>query len=216
VGFCRLTGILSKSCQVNNVTNREKRRFIGQNRMPDWQEVDEEQLISRAKAGESDAFGELYERFVPPVYRFLYARLDDRQDAEDLAEEVFIRVWRSISSYQEQGVPFISYLFTVARHVLIDHYRSVGRKGRQESIDGRPLQDHHADPSEVAIANLENQEIRRVLDKLRDDYRMVLVLRFLSELSPEEVAQVMGRSTGAVRVLQYRALISLRNLLEGA
>jgi RNA polymerase sigma-70 factor (ECF subfamily) len=66
------------------------------------------------------------------------------------------------------------------------------------------------------MTHIDNQEVRQVLEKLRDDYRMVLVLRFLSELSPEEVAQVMGRSPGAVRVLQHRALISLRALLEGA
>ncbi len=184
--------------------------------MPDWQEIEDDQLIKEAQNGESEAFGELYERYLPPVFRFLYARLSDRQDAEDLAEEVFIRVWRSISSYQDQGVPFISYLFRVARNVVIDHYRILGRAGQQETIEGKILQDLHADPSEIVMTNLENQEIRRILDQLRDDYRMVLVLRFLSELSPEEVAQVMGRSAGAIRVMQHRALISLRNLLEGA
>ncbi|HEY5573520.1 MAG TPA: RNA polymerase sigma factor [Anaerolineales bacterium] len=184
--------------------------------MPDWQVVDDDQLIVRAQSGESDAFGELYERYLPPVFRFLYARLSDRQDAEDLAEEVFIRVWRSLSSYQDQGVPFVSYLFRVARNALIDHYRNMGRSGQPEPIEEKPLQALNADPSEIAMTNLENQEIRQILDQLRDDYRMVLVLRFLSELSPEEVAQVMGRSTGAVRVLQHRALISLRDLLEGA
>lgn len=184
--------------------------------MPQWHEVEDDQLIIKCQNGESDAFGELYQRYLTPVYRFIYARLNDRQDAEDLAEEVFIRVWRSIASYEDQGVPFISYLFRVARNAIIDHYRSTGRKGYQESIEGQSLPDLHADPSDIAMTNLENQEIRQILDQLRDDYRMVLVLRFLSELSPEEIAQVMGRSTGAVRVLQHRALISLRDLLEGA
>ncbi|HEX6303953.1 MAG TPA: RNA polymerase sigma factor [Anaerolineales bacterium] len=184
--------------------------------MPDWQEIEDDQLIIQCQEGETEAFGELYQRYLPPVYRFIYTRLSDRQDAEDLAEEVFIRVWRSIASYEDQGVPFISYLFSVARNAIIDHYRSTGRKGYQESIEGKVLQDLNADPSDIAMTNLENQEIRQILDQLRDDYRMVLVLRFLSELSPEEIAQVMGRSTGAVRVLQHRALISLRDLLEGA
>jgi RNA polymerase sigma-70 factor (ECF subfamily) len=184
--------------------------------MPDWQEIDDDQLIIKCQKGENEAFGELYQRYLPPVYRFIYARLSDRQDAEDLAEEVFIRVWRSIASYEDQGVPFISYLFRVARNAIIDHYRITGRKGYQESIEGKVLQDLDANPSDIAMTNLENQEIRQILDQLRDDYRMVLVLRFLSELSPEEIAQVMGRSAGAVRVLQHRALISLRDLLEGA
>lgn len=184
--------------------------------MPDWQEVADDQLIRSAQRGVDDAFGELYDRYLPPVFRFLYARLNNRQDAEDLAEEVFIRVWRSLDKYEDQGVPFISFLFKIARNVLIDHYRSMGRMAPQETIEGKSIQDHHADPSEIAMTHIDNQEVRQVLEKLRDDYRMVLVLRFLSELSPEEVAQVMGRSPGAVRVLQHRALISLRALLEGA
>ncbi len=184
--------------------------------MPGWQEVDDVQLIELVQNGEAEAFGELYERYVQTIFRFIYARLDDRQDAEDLTEEVFLRVWQALPDYREQGVPFLAFLFRIARNAVIDFYRTSGRSGYQESIDETPIHDLQADPGEVAIANLEHQEIRQILDTLRDDYRMVLVLRFLSELSPEETAQVMGRSIGAVRVLQHRALSALRNILEGS
>ena len=184
--------------------------------MPDWQDIDDVQLIVLAQDGEADAFGELYERYVQTIFRFVYVRLDDRRDAEDLTEEVFLRVWQSLPNYREQGVPFLAFLFRIARNAVIDFYRSSKSSGHQESIEDSLVQDLHSDPGEQAITNLEHQELRQVLDNMREDYRMVLVLRFLSELSPEETAQVMGRSTGAVRVLQHRALSALRNILEGS
>jgi RNA polymerase sigma-70 factor, ECF subfamily len=184
--------------------------------MPEWQDIDDVQLIVLAKDGEADAFGELYERYVQTIFRFVYVRLDDRRDAEDLTEEVFLRVWQSLPNYREQGVPFLAFLFRIARNAVIDFYRSSKSSAHQESIEDNPLQDLRSDPGEQAITNLEHQELRRILDTMREDYRMVLVLRFLSELSPEETAQVMGRSTGAVRVLQHRALSALRSILEGS
>ena len=84
--------------------------------MPDWQDIEDVQLIARAQDGEADAFGELYERYVQTIFRFVYVRLDDRRDAEDLTEEVFLRVWQSLPGYREQGVPFLAFLFRIARN----------------------------------------------------------------------------------------------------
>jgi RNA polymerase sigma-70 factor (ECF subfamily) len=86
---------------------------------------------------------------------------------------------------------------------------------RQVSIDNLSLHDHNPSPSETAILSFEREELHLTLEQLREDYRTVLVLRFLSELSPEETSQVMGRSPGAVRVLQHRALAALRTMLDG-
>lgn len=184
--------------------------------IPDWREADDAQLLQIAQNGETEAFGELYGRYAPTVFRFLYAHINDRMDAEDLTEEVFLRVWRRLSSYSEQGVPFLAFLFRIARNTLIDHYRRSGRSKSSMSLDdGKPLPDMDHDPGDLAMTNLQHQEIRRILGRLREDYRTVLVLRFLSDLSPEETAHVMGRSEGAVRILQHRALTALRNLLEG-
>jgi RNA polymerase sigma factor (sigma-70 family) len=86
-------------------------------------DLDDETLIRLVKEGDSDAAGELYERHLATVHRFLYARLDNRMDAEDYSEEVFIRVFNSLHNYNDRGTPFRAYLLTVARNVLIDHYR---------------------------------------------------------------------------------------------
>jgi RNA polymerase sigma-70 factor (ECF subfamily) len=184
--------------------------------MPGWQDLDDAQLVIAAKAGDPEAFGELYTRYAQVVFRFLSAHVNDRMDAEDLTEEVFMRVWRTLPSYQEQGVPFLAFLFRVARNALIDFYRRSARAGKHASLEANPLADIRSDPGDAAMANLEHQEIRGTLNLLRDDYRTVLVLRFLSDLSPEETAQVMERTEGAVRILQHRALAALRNLLEGS
>jgi RNA polymerase sigma-70 factor (ECF subfamily) len=165
--------------------------------VPNLSEVDDIQLLKNAQDGNAEAFGELYERYAQRVFRFLYAHLSNQQDAEDLTGEVFL-----------------AFLFRIARNALIDHYRRTGKPKQDVSIDDVLLQDQKPSPGDMVAANLEHQEIRETLDQLRDDYRTVLVLRFLSELSPDETAQVMGRSPGAVRVLQHRALASLRTLIE--
>lgn len=188
--------------------------FLGVKDMPAWQDSEEGELIEIAKGGEADAFGELYRRYAKIVFRFIYANLNDRFDAEDLTEEVFLRAWRSLSNYRQKGVPFLAYLFKIARNVLIDFYRRAGRSGGHMSIEEKQITDFNPDPSETAILNIEHQEVRQTLTQLREDYRTVLVLRFLSGLSPEETGQVMGRTPGAVRILQHRALSALRGLLE--
>jgi RNA polymerase sigma-70 factor (ECF subfamily) len=110
-------------------------------------------------------------------------------------------------------VPFAAYLFRIARNALIDFYRRSNRSSQPLALEEHTPVDFHPDPGEVAIANMEKQEIRELLAELRDDYRTVLLLRFLGDLSPEETAEVMGKSPGAVRVLQHRALSALRKLL---
>ncbi len=182
--------------------------------MPQWQELNDDQLIDRTQQGELGAFGVLYERHVQSVYRFLYVRMNDRLDAEDLTEEVFLRVWRSIDNYQTRGVPFLAFLFRVARNALIDHYRASSNRNQEVDLEESPLPDSGVDPSERVFTNLEHQRIKEVMDRLSDDYRDVLALRFFSGLSSGETAKVMDRSTGAVRVLQHRALNALRELLD--
>jgi len=177
-------------------------------------EIDDAQLLKQSQEGDPEAYGVLYERYAPRVFRYLYGHMSNRLDAEDLTEEVFLRVWRSISNYRDQGVPFLAYLFRIARNALIDHYRRNASTKQDASVEDIILRDQGPGPGEAVTSMLEHEKLRRTMGRLRDDYRTVLVLRFLGELSPEETAQVMGRSAGAVRVLQHRALLALRKLME--
>ncbi len=182
--------------------------------MQNWQEKDELLLLKAAKDGDHDAFGTLYGRYVTPVYRFLYAHLGNCMDAEDLTGEVFMRAWRSMGSYRQQGLPFSAFLFRIARNAVVDHYRKNRHNGSTDLEDLSYLPDKGNDPGTQAQLNLENAELRARLGQLREDYQSVLIARFISGLSPEETAAAMGKTTGAVRVLQHRALAALRKLLE--
>ena len=176
-------------------------------------ERDDATLVEEAKTGDADAFGQLYERYAADIYRFLYAHLADRLEAEDLTAEVFLRAWRYLPRYRERGFPFSSFLYRVARNMLIDHRRGLKR---QRQFQERNLPPSFADgmgPDEDIARRADRRVLHQALSQLRADYRDVLVLRFLNGCSVAEVADIMRRSHGAVRVLQHRALKALREHL---
>jgi RNA polymerase sigma-70 factor, ECF subfamily len=172
---------------------------------------DDEQVIKQVKNGDAEAYGMLYEQYAEVIFRYVYSHLDNRLDAEDLTEEIFLRAWRALPKYDERGLPFSAFLFRIARNSLIDYYRQ--RKAVQ-SIEDIELQSREPGPEEMVDVRIEDRNLRETIAKLREDYRNVLIFRFLSGLSPEETAQVMQRSVGAVRVLQHRALSALKDLME--
>lgn len=169
------------------------------------------ELIKKAQHGDPHAFGELYELHAPVVYRYLYSHLTSQMDAEDLTGEVFLKAWQSLPKYTERGVPFLAFLFRIAKNALVDLYRHNNRLEQRDpdDMDGYKA-DLELEAGEVASINIEHQNMLRILSNLRPDYRSVLTLRFISELTPQETAQVMERSVGAIRVLQHRALAALR------
>lgn len=181
--------------------------------MSERQQVDETLLLQQAQKGDAEAFGQIYELYSPLVFRFLFAHLDDQLDAEDLTEEVFLRAWQSLPGYRMRGVPFTGFLFRVARNALYDHYRRSRKRANDPGLDQELIDDLQPDPAVSVPLHLERRELRQTLGQLREDYRTVLVLRFLVGLSPDETAQAMSRSSGAIRVLQHRALAAVRKLL---
>ena len=172
---------------------------------------DDVQIINKVKNGDAEAFGMLYEQYAEMIFRYIYSHLENRLDAEDLTEDIFIRAWRSLPQYDERGLPFSAFLFRIARNSLIDFYR---QKKPLQSLDEIEIQSNQVGPEEVVELTFENLDLRDTIAQLREDYRNVVIFRFLSGLSPEETAQVMQRSVGAVRVLQHRALSMLKDLLE--
>jgi RNA polymerase sigma-70 factor, ECF subfamily len=182
--------------------------------MPEQDQVDEMALLRRAQQGDTEAFGRIYELYSPPVFRFLFAHLDSQLDAEDLTEEVFLRAWQALPGYRMRGIPFTGFLFRVARNALYDHYRRSQKRAYDLELDQDLGDGLQPDLAENIPARLEQRELRQVLAQLREDYRTVLVLRFLVGLSPEETALAMERSSGAIRVLQHRALAAVRKLID--
>ena len=179
--------------------------------MPDGRDIADAVLIAKAQQGATEAFGDLYNRYYPTILRFVYLRISSPQDAEDLTDDIFLRAWNNVHKYDERGIPFAAYLFQIARNALIDHYRK--NRATITSIDDIELQDMDPEPEDTVSSRLEFQELKRRMEFLPEDYQIVLTLRFLSGLSPEETARMMNRSEGAVRVLQFRALSALKRLM---
>jgi RNA polymerase sigma-70 factor, ECF subfamily len=174
-------------------------------------QYDDEQLILKAKNGDAESFGELYERYSEVIFRYVYSHIESRLDAEDLTEDVFMRAWKALNKYDERGLPFSAFLFRAARNSLIDYYR---QHRAVQSIEDLDLHATEPGPEELVSDRLSNADLRNALTGLREDYRTVIIFRFLSGLSPEETAQMMQRTVGAVRVLQHRALNALKDVLE--
>ena len=167
------------------------------------------ELIARAKDGQVEAFGQLYERYLDPIYRFIRMRVDSERDAEDLCENVFLRTYEALDRYEDRGHPFSAYLYQVAKNLLADHYR------HRSSLEPESESDTAGDESS---GDRDQQEellaVAQAIGQLSEDYREVIRLRVVLELPTETVASWMGRSPGAVRVLLHRALKELNQSLD--
>jgi RNA polymerase sigma-70 factor (ECF subfamily) len=170
-------------------------------------------LVEKAQNGDEEAFGVLYDQHAQAVFRFLAGNLGNSQEAEDLTTEVFLRIWKALPEYEASGIPFGAFVFRIARNMLIDRYRANGRRQPSVSIEDIGLEEVLADPDQKIPDPHEYQNLHVALQSVRSDYREVLVLRFLNDFSIEEIAELMQRSPGAVRVLQHRALAAVRKVL---
>ena len=168
-----------------------------------------DELALRAKAGDEEAFSALYSELLTPVYRFVYFRVPRQQDAEDLTSEIFFRVLRGLPNFQQRaGVPFAAWVFRLARNAVIDFHRA--KKEVVEIPEDTPeLRTTGHTPARAESA-LEHQRLRKALDKLPPTQGLVVSLSYLAERSTAEIANMLGRSETAVRLLRFRGLARLR------
>jgi RNA polymerase sigma-70 factor (ECF subfamily) len=167
--------------------------------------------VQRAKGGDTNAFGLLYDANVDGIYRFLYSRTQNRQFSEDLTSKVFLKAWENINSYRYRGHPFRAWLFQIARNTLIDEHR----KERDEiNIEQVTEISQPSDPVDDRVAiNLEVERVVIAMKKLTDEQHQVLMMKLVEGYSTREIARVMHKSSGAVRALQMRALKALQQNL---
>ena len=174
-------------------------------------EDDEAILISQAREGSRDAFGLLYERHRTTIARYVTARIRDSIDAEDLTEAIFESAWRAMGRYREQGVPFLAWLYRLAHNRVVDHYRA-----HRSTVTLIPeVHESIEDASAALELNIDSADLIKALTMLTGDQRDVIVLRFIQGMSGREVAQAMNKREDAVRALQFRALGTLRRILNG-
>jgi RNA polymerase sigma-70 factor (ECF subfamily) len=169
------------------------------------------ELLARVQAGEPGAFGEFYDRYGDLVGRYVLARLGDRAAAEDITSEVFIRALRYVGTFQWRGVDPGAWLVTIARNLVLDHAGSA--RYRMEVTTAEPRASAVADPEAAALSRLAHAEVLRCVRLLSADQQEVIALRYLSDLSIAATAELMGRTPGAVKALQHRALRRLAALL---
>ncbi len=175
--------------------------------------LSDSELIKRAQNGDQAAFAQIYHRYAQPLYRYIYFRLGDADLAEDLRAEVFLRVFESLDRYEDRGWPLSAWLYRIARDRTVDVIR---RSRLRQTVPLESWSGACEGPDHEVVLRLDCEELRRHLGDLTDDQRQVIALRFLADLSIQEVAQRLGRSEGAVKALQYRGLQSLaRRLMSG-
>ena len=150
--------------------------------------------------------------YVDRVYRHIYYRVGSIADAEDLTQQVFLKAWEAIDRFRKTTRPFLAWLMTISRNLVIDFYRT--RKNQVPLEAEGPVDTRTANPEQVAEAHWEQARLRRAISQLHPDQQQVVVLRFLEGFRNAEIAAATGKSEGAVRVALHRALVKLRDILQ--
>lgn len=171
----------------------------------------DEHLIELAQQGHTAAYGVLYDRYLTPIYNYIFYRVGHVHEAEDLAETVFFKAWQALDQYQITAVPFLAWLYRIARNVLTDSHR-------RQALSERTLPQISYESPLVDDASLDQrliheQDVKQLLAAVRELEQIqqdVILLRFVQGLDHEETAQIVNRTVGAVRVIQHRALKALR------
>ena len=170
-----------------------------------------QKLVAQAKEGDTEAFAQIYDHFFLPVYRYAAFRVP-REVAEDVTADIFVKAWEKLHTYKSQHkVPFGAWLFRIARHSVIDVYRS--QRGFDEVPETLPDTDVFNRAETRAERNETLAIVRKALDQLPKRYREVLLLTYVSELPYSEVARVLRMTEGGVRILKLRALRKLEAIL---
>ena len=168
-------------------------------------------LVRAAQSGDARAFGELYERYRQPLYRYCLARSESPHEAEDLVSDVFLKAMESLARYRDQGLPFIAFLYRVARNAAIDRSRkNKGSSLFEMTVEPRSATDVEGD----AARSQELDAIFRAMRKIKPEYREVILLRFVEGYSAADVAKLLDKAEKAVWNLQQRGLERLRGELR--
>jgi RNA polymerase sigma-70 factor (ECF subfamily) len=179
--------------------------------LPDIPE--EDQLLARARRGDDDAIRSIYQQYFPPIYQFIRMRVDQVDTAEDIASEVFLKLVAALRSRNAPHHSLRGWLFRVARNVLHDHY------GKERQFTVTTLEEWipaplEGDPELQFMRTLDSERARSAIRELSTDQQEVIILRFGQALSLQETADIMGRNANAIKQLQFRAVNTLRRILQ--
>lgn len=175
----------------------------------------EELIVKKAKKGNQEAFGQLYDKYITKIYRFIFFKVETKSEAEDITQQVFLKAWQNIYSFKnKKGARFSSWLYRIAKNAVIDHYRT-----KKEYID---IEDIKYDKEFASSSDIEEKiqntkkfkEVKKAIQNLSEDEQEVVVMKFVDELSNKEIGKILNKTQGTIRVIQYRALKKLKNFFE--
>jgi len=172
---------------------------------------DDKTVAEGLRKRDPEVWAEVYEEYFPRIYRYVAARLRNQSEVEDLAEQVFLKALEASPSFKWKGAPVSAWLFRIARNQVID-YRRTDKAGKRAFLSEGIMSDSD-DPETAAERNWELRRAIEAIEQLTRAQRDVIELRFAGELSTAEVAEILGKSRGAVKVLQHSALAALRKRL---
>src|SRR5688500_8641267 len=174
------------------------------------------ELVRLAQQGDAASFGGLYERHFDRVYSYLAFKLGSPSEAEDVAEQVFLKALESLGSYKWTGLPFQAWLFRIAHNLLVDALRRRSRRPTAPLEHAATLSDERrdVDPETVLAEKLTREGLRSAVDRLTELQKRVIALKFAAGLPNAEVARLMGKTEGAVKALQHAALVALQGHLH--
>jgi RNA polymerase sigma-70 factor (ECF subfamily) len=172
---------------------------------------EEFRLVERAKSGDSEAFARLYDACMDRVYRYVFFRVSDQQTAEDLTSQVFLKAWEKLGQYRPRS-PFLAWLYAIARNTVIDHYRTQRPTVSLDEV--APVRARSQGPDAALELRFEMESVQSALQQLTAEQQEVLLLKFIGEFDTARIARRMGKSQGAVRALQMRALQALARIID--
>jgi len=172
----------------------------------------EHDLIEKAVRGEAEAFGLLYDHYLPKIYRFILVKVGRREEAEDLTHQVFLNCWKHIPKYQSMGYPLSTLLYRMARNEVIDYVRT--RKNPISMEDAQieiPVDQEVERNIDVSI---DMHKVQSAIHILSSEQQDVILMRFVDELDNKEIAEILEKSEGTIRIIQHRAIKKLKALLK--
>ncbi|MFQ5857331.1 MAG: sigma-70 family RNA polymerase sigma factor [Anaerolineae bacterium] len=175
----------------------------------------EKELAIRASMHDPGAFAELYDLYADKIYNYVYYKVGNTVEAEDLTAQVFTKAWEAIGSYQWQGYSFSPWLFRIAHNLVVDYHRARRPTVVLDVLETRPnlasLED--SQPDQVLQSMMTMERVREAISQLTEEQQTVIILRFIEGYSTADVAEIMGKRRGAIRGLQFRGLTALRKIL---
>src|SRR5438270_6875375 len=177
---------------------------------PSTQEMRE--LVGRAQEGDRDALEELYLLHFDRIYSYLHMSVGNRHDAEDLTTQTFLKMLEAIGRFRWQSAPFSAWLFRIAHNLAMDHFRASRRSQPEEEVP-EPPGSEEASAEEEAMQSIGRQSMLELIEKLSAEQQQVLTLKFVFNFPNAEVATILGKTEGAIKSLQHRALVSLQKQL---